>query len=127
MNLAQSGYHLLMILSIVDGKYQQIEGEVILDFLTKNYDEKFNLDAENRKLTSLKKEKIADHFSKSAKEFHLHSTTPQRLDLLTFMIDLATADGSITKEERKIITSLAKSWSIDIEPIFSKKLGSGNA
>ena len=79
MNLVQAGYHLLVILSIVDGEYSNIEGEVILDYLTRNFDStQFNLDTENRKIKALDKSQIADFFSKAASHFRQHSS-PRRV------------------------------------------------
>ena len=53
MNLAQSGYHMLMILSVVDGKYQVAEGKVIVNYLTKNYESEIDIDKENQAILAV--------------------------------------------------------------------------
>lgn len=122
MTVSQAGYHILMVLSIVDGKYDKIEGQVILDYLSRTYGEGFDLDVENEKIKKLGKDKIADHFAHAARVFKEKADEDQRLEFLTFAVDLVTADDSISKEEHKIISSLAKSWGIDIQPVLARKV-----
>lgn len=117
-NLAKSGYHMLMILSVVDGKYDVAEGKVIVTFLTKNYDADFDLDRENKALLDIPKELIPEHFKESAAEFLHHSTEEQRLDFIAFAYRLTQADGNVAAEENKILVSLSHFWGIDIQPLM---------
>ena len=118
MNLAQAGYHMLMILSIIDGEYKIEEGKVIVEYLQKSYNAQLNLDDENKSLLGIAKEQLAQHFKNSAQSFKVLSTPDQRQDFLTFAHRLTNADGTIAAEENKILTSLANSWKIDIEPLL---------
>jgi len=118
MNLAQSGYHMLMILSVVDGKYDVAEGKVIVNYLTKNYDSEFDLDDENKALLEIPKELIPEHFKDAAAEFLRHSSEPQRIDFIAFAYRLTAADGKVEREENKILHSLSHFWNIDIAPLM---------
>jgi len=121
MNLAQSGFHMLMILSVVDGKYDVAEGKVIVNYLTKNYDSEFDLDQENKSLLDIPKELIPEHFKDAAADFLHHSTEAQRLDFIAFAFRLTRADGKIAREENKILTSLSHFWNIDIQPLMDEE------
>jgi len=118
MNLAQSGYQMLMILSVVDGQYQVEEGKIIVDYLTKNYDLDIDLDKENQALLEVSKTDIPNYFKQAAADFNEHSTEAQRLDFIAFAFRLIQADGDVGKEELKILNSLAHFWHIDINPLI---------
>jgi uncharacterized tellurite resistance protein B-like protein len=120
MNIAQSGYHMLMILSVVDGQYTIEEGKIIVDYLTKNYDLDIDIDAENKALLEVKKDQIPEHFKKEAADFLENSTEEQRLDFIAFAYRLIQADGRMAMEENKILTSLAHFWQIDIRPLMDE-------
>lgn len=118
MNLAQSGYRMLMILSVVDGQYSVEEGKIIVDYLTKNYELDIDLDAENQELLQVPKAEIPDHFKKSVADFLEHSTEAQRIDFIAFAYRLIQADGKADEDENKILNSLAHFWHIDIAPLI---------
>lgn len=119
MNIAQSGYHMLMILSVVDGHYSATEGKVIVDYLMKNYQLDIDIDKENQILLSVEKDKLPEHFKKAAENFHQNSTEEQRLDFIVFAYRLVQADGAFATEENKILTSLANYWNVDIDPLLN--------
>ncbi len=121
MNLAQSGYHMLMILSVVDGKYEVAEGKVIVNYLTKNYDSDVDIDKENKELLAVKSEKLPEHFKKAADDFLHHSTEAQRVDFMAFAFRLIKADGRMAHEENKILKSLSHFWHMDIRPLFDEE------
>ena len=121
MNLAQSGYHMLMVLSVVDGKYDVAEGKIIVNYLTKNYDAAFDLDQENKILLDVPKELIPEHFKDAAADFLHHSTEAQRIDFLAFAYRLTQADGKVAREENKILISLSHFWNIDIQPLMDEE------
>ena len=120
MNLAQSGYQMLMILSVVDGEYTVSEGKIIVDYLTKNYELDIDIDNENQALLEVPKEQIPDHFKKAAADFLGHSSEEQRLDFIAFAFRLVQADGEINPDENKILNSLAHFWHIDIAPLMDE-------
>jgi uncharacterized tellurite resistance protein B-like protein len=121
MNIAQAGYHMLMILSVVDGEYEVSEGKIIVDFLAKNYSSDIDIDKENQSLLEVPKEQIPEHFKKSASDFLENSDEPQRLDFIAFAYRLVQADGRLAAEENKILTSLAHFWNIDIRPLMDEE------
>jgi tellurite resistance protein len=118
MKLAQAGYHMLMILSIIDGEYKIEEGKVIVEYLHKSYNTQLNLDDENKALLNIAKDQLATHFKNAAQTFKVLSTPDQRQDFLTFAHRLIQADGNFANEENKVLSSLANSWKIDIEPLL---------
>jgi uncharacterized tellurite resistance protein B-like protein len=120
MNIAQYGYNMLMVLSVVDGQYTVDEGKIIVDYLTKNYDLDIDIDKENQALLEVKKENIPDHFKKEASDFLENSTEEQRLDFIAFAYRLIQADGYMAMEENKILNSLAHFWHIDIRPLMDE-------
>ena len=120
MNIAQSGYHMLMILSVVDGQYAIEEGKIIVDYLTKNYDLDIDIDKENQALLEVEKDHIPEHFKKEAADFLENSNEEQRLDFIAFAYRLVQADGNMAIEENKILNSLAHFWNIDIRPLMDE-------
>ncbi|MDQ3073337.1 MAG: TerB family tellurite resistance protein [Bacteroidota bacterium] len=121
MNLAQSGYHMLMILSVVDGQYAVPEGKIIVDYLARNYQEDIDIDRENEALLDVTKEQIPEHFKEAAGHFLEISTEEQRIDFLAFAYRLVQADGHMASEENKILSSLAHFWNIDIKPLLEEE------
>ena len=121
MNIAQAGYHMLMILSVVDGQYAVAEGKIIVDYLAKNYQLDIDIDKENQVLLEVPKDMIPEHFKKAAGFFFDNSNEEQRLDFIAFAYRLVQADGRMASEENKILTSLAHFWHIDIKPLMDEE------
>ena len=121
MNLAQSGYHMLMILSVVDGKYEVAEGKVIVNYLTKNYESEVDIDKENQVILAVPNDKLPEHFKKAADDFLHHSTEEQRIDFMAFAYRLIKADGRMDRDENKILQSLSHFWHIDIKPLLDEE------
>jgi uncharacterized tellurite resistance protein B-like protein len=121
MNIAQAGYHMLMILSVVDGQYAVAEGKIIVDYLAKNYQMDIDIDKENQALLEVPKDEIPEHFKKSAGLFLDNSNEEQRIDFIAFAYRLVQADGRLAIEENKILTSLAHFWNIDIKPLMDEE------
>ena len=121
MNLAQSGYHMLMILSVVDGKYQVAEGKVIVNYLTKNYESEIDIDKENQAILAVPNDMLPEHFKNAADDFLKHSTEEQRIDFMAFAFRLIQADGKVDRDENKILKSLSHFWHIDIKPLLDEE------
>jgi len=121
MNLAQAGYHMLMILSVVDGKYKVAEGKVIVNYLTKNYNSEIDIDKENQAILAVPNDLLPEHFKNVANDFLHHSTEEQRIDFMVFAFRLVQADGKIDREENKILKSLSHFWHIDIKPLLDEE------
>lgn len=119
MNKAIAGYHMLMILSVVDGNYEVAEGKVIVDFLAKNYQLHIDIEKENQALLEVDKHRIPQHFGQSAREFESVTNEEERIDFLMFAYKLIMAEGKLAMEEEKIFISLAHLWKIDVKPIMN--------
>lgn len=105
-----SGYHLLMILTNVDGKVHAAEDLVVREWLSNHFQERVNLDEEMEAISSLKPADYPLHFHLHMENFYLHSTDQERLGLLQFAMDLIKADGIITPEENRFFDMLYEAW-----------------
>lgn len=110
MQTAISGYHLLMILTNVDGKLNVKEDLVIRDWLARSFPGKVNLDNEIAEISSLAPDEYLLHFHKHMDNFYRHSTERQRLDMLQFAMNLIKADGVISNEENSFFNELYTAW-----------------
>lgn len=113
MNKAVSGYHMLMLLSEIDGEFSGPEGLVIVKYLKENFPFYINMDNEVEILSTLQREDYMDHFRKAAEDFFSDSTEHERSDFLKFAIKLVKADEQITRDENKYIDLLCDSWDIN--------------
>lgn len=110
MEKAIAGYHLLMLLTIVDNKLNVREDLVIREWLINELDNKANLDTEMDVLSNLKQEDFSTHFQQQMDRFYQHSTPQERNHLLQFALFLIKADGVITKEENLFFDMLYDAW-----------------
>lgn len=110
MQRAISGYHLLMILTNVDGHLNVNEDLVIRDWLTAHFPAKPNLDEEMHTISLLTREEYLPHFQKHMDLFYENSTQAERLEMLQFAMNLIKADGNISKEENVYFDTLYDAW-----------------
>jgi hypothetical protein len=120
-NKAAAGYHMLMILSVVDGQYAVAEGKIIVNYLVKNYTSEVDTDKENAALLTVPKDQVPEHFKIAAGYFLDNSTEEERIDFIAFAYRLILADGRMAIEENKILTTVAYSWNIDISPLMDEE------
>ncbi len=111
-NKTKAGYHLLMILSVIDYQIHAEEDMVIREFLVEEYPPPIpmNLDDEMEILSSLKVEESPEHFDKMQQEFYNDSTHEERVRLLDFAIGLVKADGVLHENENLYLRKLLTSW-----------------
>ena len=107
---AISGYHLLMILSAVDNKFNAKEDMVIKDWMDKKFPPFADLDAELEIISALPQEEYLNHFRKCMDEFYSNSTEAERTELIQLAMDLAKADRKITREENVYLDELFNAW-----------------
>ena len=107
---ARSGYHLLMILTNVDGQLKVSEDMVVRDWLSSSFPLNVNLDEEMALISALKREDYLPHFQQHMDLFYQHSTPAERLEFLQYAMDLIKADGTITKEENEFFDILYDAW-----------------
>lgn len=105
-----AGYHILMILSAVDGKFNLKEDLIIEQWLEQEFPLRVNLDKEADELGALNQEDYMVHFQKCMADFYEDSTEEERLELIEYAIKLAKADRTITQEENIFINELFNEW-----------------
>ena len=81
-NKSIAGYHLLMILSSVDGEFAPAEGLKIQEYLAEEFPFKMNLDNELDAIAVLQPEHWKDHFEFHARSFFDDSTEKERKDII---------------------------------------------
>ncbi|MBP7389572.1 MAG: hypothetical protein KA841_04160 [Chitinophagales bacterium] len=110
LNKPFAGYHLLMILSAVDGEFFAKEDLVIKKWIEKEMPLHVNLDPEIEILSALKKEDYMLHFQKCMADFYEDTTEEERIDFLQYAIQLTKAVQPITPEENIFIDELFNEW-----------------
>ncbi len=115
MNKVMAGYHMLMILSQVDGDFDKTEGKVIVNYLQDAFPYRFNLDHEMEILSSLPKEDYFLHFNNAMNDFYEDSTAEERTSFLNFAVKMVKADKKITVEENKYLKELFFAWESEFE------------
>jgi len=112
-NKTIAGYHLLMILSAVDYRFNVLEDKVIRRFLYEEFPFHVNLDKEMEKISNLLPEEWESHFLKYMDDFYDDATENERRHFIQFAIDLTKADKVITPEENKFLNLLFDNWEHD--------------
>lgn len=115
MQKAISGYHLLMILTAVDGELNVNEDLVVRDWLSRHFTVKPNLDNEMEVISSLRKSDYVSHFHTHMNLFYQHSEKQDRLELLQFAMNIIKADEKISPEENAFFNELYDTWNEEVE------------
>ncbi len=115
LNKPLAGYHLLLMLSEVDGEFPESEGKIIVRYLEENFPFHVNLDEEVQFLSTLPRENYMEHFTKAMNDFYEDSTPDERDDFLNFAVKLVKADDVITKEENTFLNALYSAWAPEFE------------
>jgi hypothetical protein len=110
-----AGYHMLMILSQVDGEFDKAEGKVVVNYLKDAFPFRVNLDTEMEVLSALPKEDYFLHFNNAMNDFYEDSTEKERVDFLRFAVKMVKADKKITLEENKYLKELFFAWESEYE------------
>lgn len=113
MNKVIAGYHMLMIISNVDGDFSPEEGGEIVDYMTESFPFDVNLDNELDYLCHLPKENYYPHFIDCMNDFYLDSTEKERKDFLDKAVKMVIADDRVTTEENKYLLELYNAWDND--------------
>lgn len=108
-----AGYHLLMILSSVDGEFAPEEGMLVQQYLADEFPFKINLDDELETIALLKPEEWKNHFEFHAGCFHDDSTETERKKFAKFAKTLIKADHKVTDEEHTYYKHLKNIWNLD--------------
>jgi hypothetical protein len=110
LNKSIAGYHLLMILSAVDYKFNVHEDLVIRDWLAEEFPFDVNLDAEMDVISALAPKEWAAHFAQCMGDFEDDATENERHDLLMFAVDLIKADRAVTDAENVYVDKMFDAW-----------------
>ncbi len=109
-NKAVAGFHLLVILSNVDGNISDEESEIAGRYISKHFKDEFQPKQEIQFLKLLKKEDYFFHFKACMDHFYGKSSINERADLVKFAVDMVKADQKITTEENIYINELLLGW-----------------
>lgn len=112
-NKSIAGYHLLMILSAVDGEFSPPEGMMIQQYLADEFPFKMNLDDELDSIALLKPEEWKEHFEFHAECFLDDSTQEERVSFLKFAKTLIKADEEVSETEHNFYKTLKEIWNIN--------------
>ena len=110
MNKPIAGYHILMILSAVDGKFSGKEDLVIEKWIENEMPLHVDLDKEMEILSALHPDDYMIHFQKCIADYYEDSTEEERNELLDYAIKLTKATKPITPEENIFVDELFKEW-----------------
>jgi hypothetical protein len=110
MNKIMAGYHMLMILSQVDGYFAPEEGRVIIKYLHDTFPFRLNLDHEAGVLGNLQPKDYHVHFVTCMNDFYEDSTEEERIHFLDFAAQLVGADHQVTPEENQYLAELFDAW-----------------
>lgn len=114
MSRAVAGYHMLMILSAVDGKFNGKEGKVIRSYMDENYGGLVDFEIELAAINNIPKEDYAIHFNNAMNDFYIHSTKTERNHFLDIAIRLVTSDKKISPKENLFLNELFNAWEEEI-------------
>lgn len=117
LNKVMAGYHMLVILSQVDGEFDVSEGKIIVKYLHDSFPIRFNLDNEMDILSSLPKEDYFLHFNNAMNDFYEDSTHQERTDFLNFAVKTVMADKKLTVDENKYLKELFFAWEPEFEGV----------
>jgi hypothetical protein len=110
LNKSIAGYHILMILSAVDFKFNVQEDLVIKDWLSDEFPFDVNLDVQMEAISGLAATEWPKHFEQCMQDYADDATESERHDLLMFAVDLVRADRDVTAAENKYVDMLFDAW-----------------
>jgi uncharacterized tellurite resistance protein B-like protein len=113
MNKTEAGFHLLMLLSLADGRVDKSESDVIIDYLNDNFNDNLDLIKEQAFLKILPGEEREGHFREVAEQFFSISTADERHSLTRFAMEVVMADENMQSHENALINKLYDIWDIE--------------
>lgn len=110
MNKTMAGYHILMILSAVDFRFDPDEDIVIRDYLVHEFPFQVSLDKQMEIISNLKTNEWENHYIKAIDDFSDDSIHEEKMKLLDFAIQVCKANTVISKEENHYLNLLFDAW-----------------
>ncbi len=111
-NKAEAGYHMLQLLSALDGKFGPNEDLVIRNYLVENYPFRVEMDGAIEELSKLKPEDYILHFQKCMDDFFQDSEEEERTHFLKFAVQVVKADNEVSWRENIFLKTLFDAWDI---------------
>ena len=112
---AIAGYHMLMILSAVDGKFNGKEDLIIKTFIDENFGDLSHLDQEMEIISAMPSEDYPVHFNNAMNQFYLNSNKADRNHFLDLATRLVSADKQISPKENLFLNELYSAWDEELE------------
>ena len=132
MNKYESGYNLLMIISVIDGDFMPQEGSVIVNYLRQMHKPFIGTPNENPMLEQLSDKQLIEHFRdssflfykqhnpaerkqlfiESAQAFKADSTEEDQKEFINFIKSVVMADHKLSKEEGLYLNLLFRTWGL---------------
>jgi len=109
-NKSVSGFHILVILSHVDGHLAIEESQVAERYVSKHFNDDLQVEKEKQFLKSLKPGDYFAHFKECMDHFYSKSSSHERAELVRFAVDMIKADRKITPEENIYLNELLSGW-----------------
>jgi hypothetical protein len=115
MRFAKSvaGYHMLMILSAIDGYSSDKELKIIRKYMSENFSDDIDYDVETEKVRNINPVDYPVHFNDAMNSFYMESTKEDRNHFLDFAVKLVIADKMITPKENLFLNELFNAWEAD--------------
>lgn len=113
MNKTEAGFHILMILSLVDGNIQSSESSVVLEFLEESFQQPIEIIREQAFLRACPADERLNHFTETAQQFFKISSIGERNKLLAFAMKVVMADEKMENEENVYINTLYDCWGLE--------------
>ncbi len=110
MNKAVAGYHMLTILSAIDGDPHLQEDKVVLKYIKENFKEAINPEKELSSIQSIDKIDYPIHFNNAMNDFYLDSTVAERTHFLDWAVKLVIADHEVSHKENLFLNELFNAW-----------------
>ncbi len=110
-----AGYHMLMILSAVDGKFNGQEDLVIREFMEEIPRGAINYDEELAIISTIPEIDYPVHFNNAMNSFYMQSTPEERNHFLDLATRLVVADREVSPIENLFLKELYFAWEEETE------------
>ena len=105
-----AGYHMLMILSAVDGQTNNAELKIIRKYMSEHFNDDIDFDYETEVVRNIKEEDYPIHFNNAMNSFYLDSEEKDRTQFLDFAVKLVVADKGVSPKENLFLNELYNAW-----------------
>lgn len=118
MDILSLGYRILMIFSVVDSKYVEAKGKIILDFIRKYFNDEFDMNGENSNLIERNGTENGAVY-KYLRVFNLMATQEQKAELMIYAYNVMVADERIHPSEKRLFRQMGDIFGINPQPVLA--------